>query len=133
MIVVDSLLLSGFLFPKDQNHRIATAVRDKDPDWHCPELALSEVRSVGLKQRRAGNAMDAVIAAANLAPQTVTLHRLEDSAPVLSAAMEGKLWAYDAEYVALARRLSCQLVSSDAEILKGFPALAVHPVDFAKG
>jgi predicted nucleic acid-binding protein len=132
MIVVDSLLLSGFLFSKDQNHSLAVAVRDKDPEWHCPELALSEMRSVALKQHRAGNALDVVIAAADLAPQTVLLHRLAESASVLSAAVEGKLWAYDAEYVALARKLDCRLVSSDIEILKGFPALAIHPANFIK-
>lgn len=132
MIVVDSLLLSGFLFSKDQNHSLAVAVREKDPEWHCPELALSEMRSVALKQHRVGNPLDVIIAAADLAPQTVLLHRLVGSASVLSAAVEGKLWAYDAEYVALARRLDCKLVSSDTEILKGFPALATHPADFVK-
>jgi predicted nucleic acid-binding protein len=130
VIVADSLLLSGFLFSKDQNHQMAVAVRTKDPDWHCPELALSEVRSVALKQYRAGNPLDAVIAAANLARQAIVIHRLEDSAPILSAAVEGGLWAYDAEYVALARQLGCPLVTSDLEILKGFPVLAVHPTRF---
>ena len=132
MIVVDSLLLSGFLFPKDQNHALALAVLNKDANWHCPELALSEVRSVALKRHRAGTALDVTVAAANLAPHAAILYRLADSTPVLSAAVEGKLWAYDAEYVTLARQLGCCLITSDLEILKGFPALAVHPCDFVK-
>ena len=81
---------------------------------------------MALKRHKAGDSLDAVALAADLVSRVVTLHRLE-GAPVLHAAVEGRLWSYDAEYVALARQLKCHLVTTDSEVLKSFPALAVRP------
>ena len=66
MIVVDATVVAGFLFSADDFHAQADAVRAKDPDWHCPELVFSEVRSVAMKHRRKGDTLDATIARCNL-------------------------------------------------------------------
>ena len=126
MIVVDAVLVAGFLFHTDDLHAAAVQLRKRDADWHGPELVLSEIRSVALKRHKAGDSLDAVALAADMVSRVVTLHRLE-GVPVLHAAVEGGLWSYDAEYVALARQLKCRLVTTDSEILKNFPALAVRP------
>nr|WP_319422701.1 type II toxin-antitoxin system VapC family toxin [Pleurocapsa sp. FMAR1] len=44
-----------------------------------------------------------------------------DSGDILKLTNSCSLSAYDCEYVALARQLSCKLVTNDKEILKEFP------------
>ncbi len=131
MIVPDATIVSAFLFPKDDFHQMALTVRDKDPDWHCPELVFSEVRSVGLKHYRKGDVLDSVIARCNLVAATVSVYRMH-SFSVLQIAVEGDLWVYDAEYVALARQLNVALVTTDQPLRDRFPALAVSPEDFLR-
>jgi predicted nucleic acid-binding protein len=131
MIVADATVVAGLLFEKDDLHSTAEAVRQKDSDWHCPELVFSEVRSVGLKHQRKGASLESVISLCNLAPSVVSVYRLH-SRSVLTAAIEGALWAYDAEYVALARQLGARLVTTDEKVLQAFPAVAIHPKDFIK-
>lgn len=129
MIVADATLVAGFLFPADQFHAEAEAVRDKDADWHCPELVFSEVRSVAMKHRKKGDTLDSVIARCNLIAAAVSVYRMH-SHTVLHAAEEGAIWVYDAEYVALARQLQVKLVTTDEEVRKRFPSVAVSPSDF---
>jgi len=131
MIVVDATVVAGFLFPADQFHAHANAVRDKDADWHCPELVFSEVRSVGLKHHQRGDTLDATIARCNLTAATVSVYRLH-SHTVLHTAIEGSVWVYDAEYVALARHLQVKLITTDEKILEQFPSVALSPDDFLK-
>lgn len=131
MIVADSTLVAGFVFPEDSFHQVARAVREKDGDWRCPELIFSEVRSVGLKSRTRKIPLDTIIARCNLAANAVSVYRMHNHS-VLSVAEAGGLWVYDAEYVALARQLAVTLVTCDAEVLKKFPALALSPEQFLK-
>lgn len=131
MIVVDATVVAGFLFPADQFHAQADAVRDKDPDWHCPELVFSEVRSVGMKHHLKGDTLEATIARCNLTAATVSVYRMH-SHGVLQVAKEGSVWVYDAEYVALARQLQVRLVTTDEKILEQFSTVSVSPADFLK-
>ena len=131
MIVADSTLVSGFVFPADDFYKVARAVRAKDSDWRCPELVCAEVRNVGLKHHKKGEPLDSVISQCNLAEGSVSISRMP-SHSVLSVASEGGLTAYDAEYVALARQLKITLVTSDTEVLKKFPAVAMTPEQFLK-
>jgi predicted nucleic acid-binding protein len=131
VIVVDATVVAGFLFSADEFHAQADAVRAKDPDWHCPELIFSEVRSVAMKHRRKGDTLDAAIARCNLTAAAVAVYRMH-SHSVLHAAEEGDIRVYDAEYVALARHLQVRLVTTDEKILAHFPAVAVSPSEFLR-
>lgn len=132
MIVVDATVVAGFLFSADELHAQADAVRVKDPDWHCPELVFSEVRSVAMKHRRKGDTLDATIARCNLTAAAVAVYRMH-SHSVLHVAEEGGIGVYDAEHVALARQLQTRLVTTDEKILVQFPAVAVSPAEFLEG
>jgi predicted nucleic acid-binding protein len=129
MIVADATLVSGFLFPRDELHAVAMAVRRRDADWHCPELVFSEVRSVGMKHHQKGAPLEAVIEQCNLTASAVSVYRMH-SRSVLTAATEGEIWSYDAEYVALARQLGARLVTTDQAVLEAFPALTITPEGF---
>ncbi len=129
MIVPDATIVSAFLFPKDDFHPLATAIRDEDPDWHCPELVFSEVRSVGLKHHRKGDTLDSVIARCNLIAATVSVYRMHSFA-VLQVAVEGDIWVYDAEYVALARQLNVPLLTTDGALVQRFPSVAITPEQY---
>jgi predicted nucleic acid-binding protein len=50
---------------------------------------------------------------------------------VFAVLQESALSAYDAEYVALARRLGCSLVTTDKQVLDHYPNLATRLRDFA--
>ena len=131
MIVADSTLVSGLLFPTDEFHKVARAIRAKDSDWRCPELVFSEIRGVALKRVKNKVPLDTVIAQCNLAASAVSVYRMH-SHSVLHTAIEGNIWTYDAEYVALARQLAVTLVTSDEGIVKKFPAVAMLPEQFLK-
>ena len=132
MIVVNGSVLVGFVLPPDAYHEDARACRDRDPDWHAPFLARTEFRSVAAGYLRRGEALDTLLEAAALAVLSVRAHHLTD-AEVFAVLQSAPLSAYDAEYVALARRLGCKLVTTDREVLKAFPQLAVRLSEYAAG
>ncbi len=130
MIVVDNNVISGFVLPKDDFHAEAVAVRKKDADWHAPALFRSEFRSVARKNLIKGESEDLLIQAAQAAKMSVTIHELND-AEVFSIIREmPKTSSYDAEYVALARQLGCRLVTTDEEVLRLHPQLAISLKQF---
>jgi predicted nucleic acid-binding protein len=55
-----------------------------------------------------------------------------DARKVLELAYRTKCSAYDCEYVALAQDLNTELVTTDKQVLKAFPDLAVSLEKFAK-
>jgi predicted nucleic acid-binding protein len=125
MIVVDNNIISGFVLPKDDFHVEAAAVRKKDPDSHAPVLYRSEFRSVARKNLLKGESEDLLIQAAQAARMSVTIHELNDSEVFSILKETPKTSSYDAEYVALARRMGCRLVTTGEELLKLYPLLAV--------
>ena len=130
MIVVDNNVICGFVLPKDDFHAEAVAVRKKDADWHAPNLFRSEFRSVARKNFLKGETEDFLIQAAQAAVMSVKIHELND-AEVFSVIRETpKISSYDAEYLALAKRLDCKLVTTDEEILKLHPRLAISLQQF---
>jgi predicted nucleic acid-binding protein len=131
VIVADATLVAGFLFPRDELHTLANAVRTKDSDWHCPELVFSEIRSVALKHYNKGETLDTIIARCNLVAATVSVYRMH-SFGVLQIATEAGLSAYDSEYVALARQLGAWVITTDEQVLRAYPNVATHPNVFIK-
>ncbi len=130
MIVADNSVISAFVLPKDDFHAEAVTARKKDGTWHAPTLFRSEFRSVARKNFLKGESEDFLIQAAQAAVMSVTIHELND-AEVFSIVRETpKISSYDAEYVALARRLGCKLVTTDEELLKLHPQLTVSLQQF---
>lgn len=130
MIVIDNAVLAGFALGRDAYHAHARKTYVKDPDWHAPELVRSEFRSVASGALRRGESLPTILAAAAAADQCAVFYRLGAN-EVFAVLQESPLSAYDAEYVALARRLGCQLVTTDKAVLDHYPSLAVRLEDFA--
>ena len=125
MIVVDNNVISGFVLPKDDFHEEAVAIRKKDRDWHAPALFRSEFRSVARENLLKGESEDLLVQAAQAALMSVTVHEMNEAEIFAIIRGTPKISSYDAEYVALARRLGCRLVTTDEEILKLHPQLAI--------
>ncbi|MBX3745894.1 MAG: type II toxin-antitoxin system VapC family toxin [Verrucomicrobiae bacterium] len=131
MIVVDVSVLFGLVVKRDAYHALAMGARRRDPDWQATRLFRSEFRSIAAGHLRRGEPLQNVMAAAANAQLAVTTHELTDQ-EVFAVIQESSLSAYDAEYVALARRLGVVLVTTDREILGHYPNLAVRLQDYAR-
>ena len=129
MIVVDSSVVFALVVARDAYHLLSLAARRMDSDWHAPALFRSEFRSVAAGHLRRGEALSNVLAAAANAELAVQSHHVTDQ-EVFAVIQESSLSAYDAEYVGLARRMGCSLVTTDKQILDHYPNLAVRLQDF---
>ena len=128
MIVVDTNVMVR-LVVGGPNSVEAEALRDRDSAWVAPNIVISELRNALLGYVRRGT-----VALDHAAEMTRDAARIlgdrimpVDSAQVLDVAMECDLSAYDAEFVALARRLGVPLVTLDGGILDGAPDVAIRP------
>ena len=129
MIVADNSVVVGLAFPNDAYHAPALEARRRDPEWHAPYLLLSELRSVGAGYLRKGEKLSAVLAMLDNAAAAVVTQDVRPT-EVMGIVAGSTLSAYDAEYVALASRLGCPLVTTDRHVLEEFPHLAVRLEDF---
>lgn len=126
MIVVDTTVMVYLLTGIGPGEKAARLLAD-DPEWTAPPILLSELQNVmvGLLRRRQIQAAEALgiceDARAVLGDRVASV----PAGPVLEAAIQGKMSAYDAEFVVLARRLAVPLVTADRTILKGAPDVAV--------
>ena len=126
MIVVDTnvmvrLLVSG------EGAAAAAALFERDPEWAGPPILTSEMCNVLLgfvrrgdltsEQAKATSDKAAAVLGDRLAPVAI--------ANVIDVALECRLTAYDAEFVALARTLGVRLVTLDGAILRGAADVAV--------
>ena len=131
MIVADTNLIVD-LFIEDPANRLADAVFARDPMWAAPVLWRSEFRNTlsRIVRRRLLPLEDAIVMA-NEAERllagrehTVTAHRVFRLAAVSGCS------AYDCEFVTLAEDLGVSLVTSDSQVVRAFPALALTPERF---
>ena len=126
MIVIDTNVMVYLLTGSGQGEDAARLLAG-DPEWAAPPILLSELRNVmvGLLRRGQIRDQDAIDicedAEAVLGDRVATV----PSSPVLDTAIQGKMSAYDAEFVVLARRLRVPLVTADQAILDGAPDVAV--------
>jgi len=133
VIVVDTNLLVDYHVPRPRTS-LAEAVLARDPVWSAPMLWRSEFRNVlvlliddGLLE------IEDALRLANHAERRMAAgeyHVLSEA--VLRLAIDSGCSAYDCEFVALAQDLGTRLVTSDAELLKAFPGVAVTPERFAR-
>lgn len=125
MIVVDAHVII-YLVRDISWTPLARQVYAADPEWVVPPLWKSEVLNGLLQEVKAGHvglegAAQAVEIAARLLSQRV---RDVEAAPVLRAAHESRLTAYDATYVVLARAAHILLITEDRKVQRACPDVA---------
>ena len=132
MIVVDTNVLAYLLLPGERTTRARAALR-RDPQWMVPLLWRSEFRNVLALYLRQGRltleqALQLVAEAEHLVQGR---EYLIYSTHVLSLVAQSRCSAYDCEFVALAQDLSAKLITTDSQILRSFPQVAVSLEQFA--
>ena len=133
MIVVDTNLLAYFYLRSEQSH-LADRAFLKDPNWIAPLLWRSEFLNVLTGCLRKG--IVSLDVAADIAGEAELLMEGGEfsvgSLDVLKLAAQSRYSAYDCEFVALARELNLPLVTTDSQILSGFPETAISLEEFTR-
>jgi predicted nucleic acid-binding protein len=131
MIVADTNLLI-YLYVQGQRTEESEAVLQRDALWAVPLLWRSEFRNslIGLVRAHALQ-LDDALAMIDEAERWLTGREYSVlSRQVLTLASRSGCSAYDCEFVALAQDLEVPLVTTDRQILKAFPTIAVPPSAF---
>lgn len=133
MIIADANILIHLAVECDQTPQ-AEALMNFDPVWAAPVLWRSEVRSGLMKYFHHGlMGFDSIMVSWHVAEETIAGREYAvDARKVLELAAQSKCTSYDCEYVALALDLGVSLVTTDKQVLKAFPKIAVSLADFAK-
>ena len=133
MIVADTNLIAYFFIKGDFTDQ-ASAVFHKDPEWAAPLLWRSEFRNVLALYIRKGflNLFEAVDLIQEAEILMNGMEFLVPSLNILKLTEESRCSAHDCEFVALAKQLELELVTSDTLILNKFPGTAVHMSEFIK-
>ncbi len=125
MIAVDANVLICFYRPGEHT-AAADSLLKSDPEWSAPVLWRSEFRNaLAMYVRRGDMTLDQALRIQGEAEAFMSGAEYDvDSHSVLSLAQSSGCSAYDCEYVALAKRLGCRLVTFDEQILRAFPEVA---------
>ncbi len=133
MIVADTNLVA-YLFIDGDRTATARAVMVRDPEWAAPALWRSEFRNIvatymcrdefGIE-----HGLDLLEKAEGL---LAGREHVVPSRRILQLAADSGCTAYDCEFVAVAESLGAPLVTSDRQILRSFPDVAVTPEEFAR-
>ena len=121
MIVVDTNVIAYLLIEGDRTAE-AQALRVADSDWRSEPFLLVEFSNLLATQVRA-KALSAAQAKSLLesAAQQVAAWVEVPHAEALAVALERQVSAYDARFVACARRLSAPLVTEDSRLRAATP------------
>ena len=132
MIVTDTNLIV-YLYVRGQHTGRAERVLRRDPSWAAPLLWRSEFRNslVGLVRQRVLDLHEAVRLTSDAERLLSGSEYSVASSSVLQLALRSGCSAYDCEFVALALDLEVRLITTDRQVLKAFPDIAVSPEDFA--
>lgn len=133
MIVVDANVLVPVWF-RSERTPLCEALAKNDPSWAAPRLWLSEFRNVAVEDVRRGRVSpEAAEKIVESAVGFLSLRTFDvSSLNVLRRAISSGCTAYDCEYVVLAEELGVPLVTSDRQILRAFPRIAVSLEDAVK-
>jgi predicted nucleic acid-binding protein len=133
MIVADTNLIV-YLYVKGQRTNQVEAVLQQDPAWAAPLLWRSEFRNTLMELvRRKDLGLDDVLEIVSEAEQWMMGREYTVvSYKVLQLAGQSGCSAYDCEFVSLAMDLEVSLVTSDRQILRAFPRVALSPEKFIK-
>lgn len=126
MIVVDSNILAYLLIDGVFCKR-AEALLESDSNWIAPLLWKSEFRNILAGYvRRKDFSFDKAYQIIREAEFILSTKEFEvDSLLVLELIRDSDCSAYDCEFVGLASKNDCKLVTMDKQILKAFPQIAV--------
>jgi predicted nucleic acid-binding protein len=126
MIVVDTNTIA-YLYIQGQRTAQAEKVLMKDNEWIAPLLWRSEFVSVlALCFRQGTLSLDDALMVADAAQQFMQDREFDvPSAHVLQLVSASKCSSYDCEFVALAESFKVPLITSDKELLKDFPSIAI--------
>jgi predicted nucleic acid-binding protein len=126
VIIVDTNVLA-YLFLQGEHTSQAEAARRQDKVWAAPRLWRSEFRNVLAQYlRRELLTLQDARRMVDRATEMMEGHEYEvSSLYVLELVSQSTCSAYDCEFVALARDLQVPLVTTDRQILREFPSIAV--------
>jgi predicted nucleic acid-binding protein len=110
----------------DEGRLAAEALLLSDSEWAAPVLWRSEFRNALATHLRGGVlTLDQALLVQGEAEDFMSGSEYDiDSDTVLRLAESSGCSAYDCEYVALAKRLGCRLVTRDKQVLRAFPDIA---------
>ena len=124
MLIVDTNVLAYLLIEGDHT-ATARLLHRRDDDWRSEAFIMIEFTNV-LTASIAARRMNLVLAQRFLADATSLLHGKLGLIPhdsVLSLAVQYRVTAYDARFLALAQQLDCRLVTEDAKLRAAAPKL----------
>ncbi|CAN5770624.1 hypothetical protein BH20VER1_BH20VER1_22750 [soil metagenome] len=124
MLIVDTNVVAYLLIEGDYT-AAARSLHRRDNDWRSEAFIMVEFVNV-LAASIAARRMDLMLAQRFLADATSLLHGKLTSIPhdsVLSLAVQYRVTAYDARFLALAQQLDRRLVTEDAKLRAAAPAL----------
>ena len=103
-----------------------------DPNWVAPFLWRSEFRSVLSNYIRKNiiTLEDSLDILRETEKQFKDREYIVKNNDVMELISESSCSAYDCEFVALAKDLNIKLVTSDKEIIKEFPKIAISLISF---
>lgn len=133
MIVVDANIIAHLTI-KGEFSPLAEAVFTADSSWASPMLWLSEYRNTLTKYMQHRNmTMESALLSLRSAEEAIGGRAYNvSSEKVLELARDSGCTAYDCEFVALAQELDVPLVTTDKQVLREFPKIAVSLEKFAK-
>lgn len=132
MIVTDTNLIAHLTI-RGEFSPLAEAVYAADASWIAPLLWRSEYRNTLMKYvQHRGMTIESALLSMRSAEEAVERSYDVSSEKVLELAMRSKCSAYDCEYVALAEDLGVKLVTTDRQVLRAFPEIAVSLEKFAR-
>lgn len=125
MIVVDVNVVAYYFIEGDKT-AMARELMRTDPDWRLPALWRHEYLNLLATYARQGGATVAESRKLWRLAADLLLPREQEVEPeaALALAVDHKLSAYDAQYIALAQRLHTFLVTEDRRLARAFPAIA---------
>jgi predicted nucleic acid-binding protein len=124
VLIVDTNVLAYLLIEGDHT-TAARLLHRRDDDWRSEAFIMIEFTNV-LIASIAARRMNLVLAQRFLAGATSLLHgklALIPHESVLSLAVQYRVTAYDARFLALAQQLDCRLVTEDAKLRAAAPKL----------
>lgn len=131
MIVVDTNLIA-YLLRGGEHTEVARAVYLRDHEWSAPILWRSEFANVLARPlRRKEISIEQAVEIHQLAAELLEGRQFTvPTERVFQLVATSPCSAHDCEFVALAQYLRTSLVTSDRDVLRAFPQIALSPERF---